>query len=131
MGSTRLNRLPGSDILLKCGVHPMAEPQALLESLDQLRSELDQALAAQDWEQLAELNARVKPAIEPLMLELEQGRIDPALIRDRLDALNQFVEAANQAAVKARDEARESLKGVNENRTAARAYQNVSTNRQR
>lgn len=109
----------------------MADPQALLESLDQLRSELDQALAAQDWELLAELNTRVKPAIEPLMTELEQRRIDPALIRDRLDALNQFVEAANQAALKARDEARESLKGVNENRTAARAYQNVSTNRQR
>lgn len=109
----------------------MADPQALLERLDQLRSELDQALEAQNWELLAELNTRIKPAIEPLMAELEQGRIDPALIRDRLDALNQFVEAANQAALKARDEARESLKGVNENRTAARAYQNVSTNRQR
>lgn len=109
----------------------MADPQALLENLDQLRSELDQALAAQDWDLLGELNARVKPAIEPLMVELEQGRVDPALVRDRLDALNHFVLAANQAAVKARDEARESLKGVNENRTAARAYQNVSTNRQR
>ncbi|WP_342632219.1 SOS cell division inhibitor [Marinobacter alkaliphilus] len=109
----------------------MADPQALLDSLDQLRSELDQALAAQDWEQLAELNARVKPTIEPLMVELEQGRIDSALVRDRLDDLNQFVKAANEAAVKARDEARESLKGVNENRTAARAYLNVSTNRQR
>lgn len=109
----------------------MTDTTSLLESLDQIRSELDEALAAQDWERLAELNSRVQPAIEPLMVELEQGRIDPALIRDRLDALNQFVEAAHTAAVQARDEARESLKGVNENRTAAKAYQNVSTNRQR
>ncbi|MBE0485323.1 SOS cell division inhibitor [Marinobacter sp.] len=105
----------------------MADSQALLESLDQLRSELDQALADQNWEQLAELNARVKPAIEPLLDELEAGRIEPALIRARLEALNEFVESANRAAVKARDEARESLKGVNENRNAARAYENVST----
>ncbi|GGC75514.1 SOS cell division inhibitor [Marinobacter halophilus] len=105
----------------------MADSHALLESLDQLRSELNQALADQNWEQLAELNARVKPTIEPLMLELEAGRIDPALIRDRLEALNEFVESANQVAVKARDEARESLKGVNQNRKASRAYENVST----
>ncbi|KPQ29610.1 MAG: Prp19/Pso4-like protein [Marinobacter excellens HL-55] len=105
----------------------MADSQALLKQLDQLRSELSQALSDQNWEQLAELNALVKPTIEPLMLELEAGRIDPVLIRDRLEALNEFVESANQVAVKARDEARESLKGVNENRNAARAYQNVST----
>ncbi|MFO8140451.1 MAG: SOS cell division inhibitor [Marinobacter sp.] len=109
----------------------MADSQALLENLDRLRSELHQALAEQNWEQLAELNTRVKPAVEPLMVELEAGRVDPALIRDRLEALNEFVESANQVAVKARDEARESLKGVNENRNAARAYENVSTNPRR
>ncbi|MGM0953527.1 MAG: SOS cell division inhibitor [Pseudomonadota bacterium] len=107
----------------------MADSQALLEQLDNLKAELDAALEAQDWDALVELNARIKPAVEPLMVALENKEMDPAEVRERLEALNEFVEAADKAAVKAREEARESLQGVSQNRSAARAYQNVSSGR--
>ncbi len=107
----------------------MADSQTLLEQLDSLKSELDAALAAQDWDALVGLNARIKPVVEPLMVALENNELDPTEVRERLEALNEFVVAADEAAVKAREEARESLQGVNQNRNAARAYQNVSSGR--
>jgi hypothetical protein len=109
----------------------MANPDTLLADLGQLQLELKQALDNQDWEQLSQLNTRVRPTVEPLMAELEQGRIDATLVRERLEALNRFVAEADAAAVKARDEAKASLKGVSQNRNAAKTYQNVSSNRQR
>lgn len=109
----------------------MANPENLLSDLDQLQDELTLALDNQDWEQLSQLNTRVRPTVEPLMAELEQGRIDATLVRERLEALNRFVAEADAAAVKARDEAKASLKWVSQNRNAAKTYQNVSSNRQR
>ena len=80
----------------------MANPENLLSDLDQLQNELTLALDNQDWERLGQLNARVRPTVEPLMAELDQGRIDAALVRERLEALNRFVAEADAAAVKAR-----------------------------
>ncbi|MGC8119413.1 SOS cell division inhibitor [Marinobacter sp. VGCF2001] len=109
----------------------MATPETLLSDLDQLENQLREALEHQDWERLSQLNARVRPSIEPLMTELEKGTIDAVLVRERLQALNRFVEEADAAATEARNEARASLKGMSQNRNAAKTYQNVSSNRQR
>ena len=107
----------------------MADLQAQLEHLDQLLADLGRALADQDWEAMSELNNRVKPAIEPLMAALEAGELDPEPVRLRLEELQQFIDAADESARLARKEAEDGLKGVNRNRSAAKAYQNVSSNR--
>jgi hypothetical protein len=46
-----------------------------------------------------------------------------------LQELQQFIDAADESARIARKEAEDGLKGVNRNRSAAKAYQNVSSNR--
>ncbi|MBR9870589.1 MAG: SOS cell division inhibitor [Gammaproteobacteria bacterium] len=107
----------------------MANPDVLLADLDSLQEQLEAALNAEDWEALVVLNQQVKPAVAPLMEAMEQGLISPAPVKQRLEALNRFVEVAGQGATKARDEARESLQGVNQNRNAAATYANISTNR--
>lgn len=107
----------------------MANSESLLAELDQLKTLLHEALESQDWDALADLNRKVKPAVEPLMLAMEQGNVEPALVKARLESLNQFVQDAEQGAVRAREEARQSLKGVNQNRNAAKAYENVSSGR--
>ena len=107
----------------------MAQSQTPLEALDDLKDRLDAALAERDWDALVELNHKIKPAVEPVMVALENQELDADEVRERLEALNRFVEAADKAAVEAREEARESLQGVNQNRNAARAYQGVSSGR--
>lgn len=107
----------------------MDDVQAQLERLDRLMADLGRALEASDWNRLSELNALVKPSVEPLMAALEAGSVDSEAVRTRLKELQQFVDAANRSAQEARNEAEDSLKGVNRNRSAARAYQNISTNR--
>ncbi|KAA1174769.1 SOS cell division inhibitor [Marinobacter salinexigens] len=107
----------------------MADVKAHLDKLDRLMGDLGRALADSDWEALAKLNAEVKPSVEPLMASLAAGEVDAETVRTRLQEIQQFVDAANASAEKARNEAREALKGVNQNRNAARTYQNVSTNR--
>jgi recombinational DNA repair ATPase RecF len=107
----------------------MADLQAQLDHLDQLLADLGRALADQDWEAMSELNNRVKPAIEPLMAALEAGELEPEPVRLRLEELQQFIDAADESARLARKEAEDGLKGVNRNRSAAKAYQNVSSNR--
>ena len=107
----------------------MADLQAQLDHLDQLLADLGRALADQDWEAMSELNNRVKPAIEPLMAALEAGELEPEPLRLRLEELQQFIDAADESARRARKEAEDGLKGVNRNRSAAKAYQNVSSNR--
>jgi recombinational DNA repair ATPase RecF len=107
----------------------MADLQAQLEHLDQLLADLGRALADQDWEAMSELNNRVKPAIEPLMAALEAGELEPEPVRLRLEELQQFIDAADESARIARKQAEDGLKGVNRNRSAAKAYQNVSSNR--
>ena len=53
----------------------MADPQAHLDHLDQLMARLGRALADKDWEAMASLNEKVKPAVEPLMAALEAGEV--------------------------------------------------------
>ena len=107
----------------------MADTQTLLDHLDSLKASLDAALADKDWEKLVELNKQIKPSIEPLMQALENNEVDPEAVRPRLQALNEFVQAADTAAVEAREEARQSLQEINQNRNAAKAYQGVSSGR--
>ncbi|MBU2955237.1 SOS cell division inhibitor [Marinobacter sp. F3R08] len=107
----------------------MADPQAHLDNLDQLMADLGHALADKDWEALAGLNAQVKPAVEPLMIALEAGEVDAEPVRRRLQALQQFIDTADESARDARKEAQDALKGINRNRSAVKAYQNVSVNR--
>lgn len=105
----------------------MADANAALSELDQLQQQLNKALTDEDWAALSDLNARVKPTVEPVMLALEQGLLKPSAVQARLETLNDFVQMANSAALAAREAAQDSLKGVNKNRNAARAYQNVSS----
>lgn len=106
-----------------------SELQTHLDSLDQLMADLGCALRDQDWDALVRLNEQVKPAVEPLMAALEAGQIDPERVRTRLEELRQFMDAAGDGATRAKAEAEQALKGVNRNRSAAKAYQNVSTSR--
>lgn len=92
-------------------------------------ADLGRALAGQDWDSLVSLNTQVETAVEPLMTALEAGQVDPELIRTRLEELRQFMDAAAEGATQAKAEAEQALKGVNRNRTAAKAYQNISTTR--
>ncbi|HBX41652.1 MAG TPA: SOS cell division inhibitor [Marinobacter adhaerens] len=107
----------------------MADPQAHLDYLDRLMADLGRALAEKDWDAMAGLNEQVKPAVEPLMAALEAGEVDAEPVRLRLQELQQFIDAADESARMARKEAEDGLKGVNRNRSAAKAYQNVSSNR--
>jgi division protein CdvB (Snf7/Vps24/ESCRT-III family) len=106
-----------------------SELQTHLDSLDELMAELGDALRDQDWDALVRLNEQIKPRVEPLMTSLETGQIDPELVRTRLEELRQFMDAAGEDATRAKAEAEKALKGVNRNRSAAKAYQNVSTTR--
>ncbi|MHA7924183.1 MAG: SOS cell division inhibitor [Marinobacter sp.] len=107
----------------------MADAQAHLDHLDQLMADLGRALADKDWEAMTSLNEQVKPAVEPLMAALEAGELEAEPVRLRLQELQQFIDAADESARIARKEAEDGLKGVNRNRSAAKAYQNVSSNR--
>ncbi len=107
----------------------MADTQAHLDKVDQVLADLGQALADQDWDALTELCGHIKPAIEPLIEGLEAGVVDAELVRTRLQELQQFLDAANDGASRARKEAVDALKGINRNSNAAKAYQNISSNR--
>ncbi|MBW4933722.1 SOS cell division inhibitor [Marinobacter sp. F4206] len=107
----------------------MADPQSYLDHVDQLMASMGRALSDQDWDELARLNGQVRPAVEPLMAALEAGTVAAEPVRTRLQELQQLVDAANQGATRARQEAQDALKGVNQNSHAAKAYQNISSNR--
>jgi len=107
----------------------MADTQACLDKVDQLVADLGRALADRDWEALTELCAQVKPGVEPLIQGLEAGALEAEAVRTRLQELQQFLDAANDGAVQARKEAADALKGINRNSSAAKAYQNISSNR--
>lgn len=107
----------------------MADAQAHLDHLDQLMADLGRALADKDWEAMTSLNEQVKPAVDPLMAALEAGELEAEPVRLRLQELQQFIDAADESARFARKEAEDGLNGVNRNRSAAKAYQNVSANR--
>lgn len=106
----------------------MGDMQAELTNLDSLIADLESALADQNWEALGQLTGQIKPAVEPLMLALEAGRIDATPIQQRLEQLHRYVEAADKSAHCAKKEAQDALKEVNRNQSAAHAYQNISSN---
>ncbi|WP_417513798.1 SOS cell division inhibitor [Marinobacter sp.] len=106
-----------------------SEAQPCLANFDQLMTNLGNALADQDWDALVSLNAGVKAAIEPMMAALEAGLVEPEPVRTRIEELRQFLDAAGEGAARAKAEAEQALKGVNRNRSAAKAYQNISTPR--
>jgi len=107
----------------------MASSPDDLQQFDQLMGEMGRALADQDWARLSELNGQVQSKVEPLMAALAAQELDATEVRTRLEEMQQLVDAASQGANKARQEAKAALKGVNQNRTAAKAYQNISSNR--
>lgn len=107
----------------------MTEASKPVQALDRLIEALEESLQAREWDRLAELNSRVRLTVEPVMAQLQAGELDAAPIRERLARLQAFCDAASAGAAEARSEAQQALKGVNRNRSAARAYQNVSTNR--
>lgn len=101
------------------------------DGIDTLLVHLQTALKEQDWDELSRLNQLVKPTIEPVMVALEAGELDPEPVRQRLAELQTFCDRANNSANQAKAEARAALEGVNQNRSAARAYQKVSANPQK
>lgn len=107
----------------------MASTADDLEQFDQLMGDMGRALADQDWDRLSELNGQVRSKVEPLMAALAAKSLDAEQVRTRLEEMQQLVDAAGQGANKARQEAQAALKGVNQNRSAAKAYQNISSNR--
>ncbi len=107
----------------------MADTRACLDKVDQLLADLGRSLADQDWESLTELCGQVKPAVEPLIQGLESGDLEAEPVRTRLQELQQFLDAANDGAGRARQEAADALKGIHRNSSAAKAYQNISSNR--
>lgn len=107
----------------------MASTADDLEQFDQLMGDMARALADQDWDRLSELNGQVRSKVEPLMAALAAKSLDAEQVRTRLEEMQQLVDAASQGANKARQEAQAALKGVNQNRSAAKAYQNISSNR--
>jgi hypothetical protein len=107
----------------------MAAMQAELADLDSLIENLESALADQNWGELSQLNGQIKAAVEPLMLALKAGQIDATPIHNRLERLHRFVDAADKSAKLARKEAQEALNEVNRNRSAAKAYQTISSGR--
>ncbi len=100
-----------------------------LEAVDILVEHLKTALAGKNWEELSRLNELVKPTIEPMMVALEAGELSPEPVRERLATLQTFCDRANISANEAKAEAQKALKDINQNRSAAKAYQNVSLNR--
>ncbi|MBW0146770.1 SOS cell division inhibitor [Marinobacter arenosus] len=107
----------------------MSDSQSHLDNVDQLMANMGRALSAQDWDELARLNGQVRSFIEPLMTSLEAGALEAEPVRTRLQELQQLIDAANQGATQARQEAQDALKGVNQNKQAAKAYQNISSSR--
>ncbi|MDK8463919.1 SOS cell division inhibitor [Marinobacter sp. SS13-12] len=106
----------------------MSVPEQL-EAVDTLVEHLKTALAEKNWEELSRLSKLVKPTIEPVMTALEAGELSPEPVRERLATLQTYCDRANISANAAKAEAQQALKEVNQNRSAAKAYQNVSSNR--
>lgn len=105
----------------------MSVPEQL-EALDTLLVHLESSLDEKNWDELSRLNELVKPTIEPVMVALEAGELDPDTVRERLASLQTFCDRANISANNAKAEAEAALKDANQNRSAAKAYQKVSRN---
>lgn len=98
-----------------------------LDAIDTLLDHLKTALSDKDWDELSRLNQLVRPTIEPVMAALEAGELDPEPVRERLANLQDFCDRANNSAIDAKAEAKKALEGINQNRSAAKAYHNVSS----
>lgn len=107
----------------------MAENNAALARLDQLLEHMQHALKDQDWDLIARLNEQVKPAIDSLLDALEKGQLAAEPVRIRLQSVQEFVDAADSAARRAKAAAQLELKEVNRNSSAAKAYHKVSSSR--
>jgi len=99
-----------------------------LDALDTLIKHLKTALSKQDWNEVSRLTQLVQPTIKPVLDALESGELGPEPVRNRLLELQSFFERADISANEAKAEARAALEVINQNRSAARAYQNVSVN---
>lgn len=97
-----------------------------LDAIDTLISQLKTALSEKDWEELSRLSPLVQPTIDPVMEALESGELDPEPVRTRLAEIQSFCDRADISANEAKAEARQALEGINQNRSAAKAYQNVA-----
>ncbi|MFC4260513.1 SOS cell division inhibitor [Marinobacter lacisalsi] len=102
------------------------EANEALARLDDRIAELQQALQDSDWQRLGELNGDVRALIDPVMAALEQRQLSATAVQERLGKLDTFVKEADGAAREARQEAREALEQVGQNRKAANAYARVS-----
>ena len=98
------------------------------EGIDILIRDLKTALSEKDWDELARLTQLVRPTVDPLMGALESGELDPEPVRTRLAEIQGFCDRADISANEAKTEARNALEGINQNRSAAKAYQSVSHN---
>lgn len=99
-----------------------------LDAIDTLIRHLKTALTEQHWSELDRLTQLVQPTIAPVMEALESGELDPEPVRTRLAEIQSFCDRADISANDAKAEARSALEGINQNRSAARAYQNVAVN---
>lgn len=100
--------------------------QEALARLDERIDQLQQALDERDWTRLGELNSNVRELIDPVMEAMEQRQLSPTEVQQRLQTLERFVQQADAQARKVRDEAKDALEQVGQNRKAASAYANVS-----
>lgn len=101
------------------------------DAIDTLIDHLKAALSASDWDELSRLNQLVRPTLEPVMVALEAGELDPEPVRERLAAIKSFCDRADDSAHQAKAEAQQALAGINQNRSAAKAYQKVFGNPQK
>ncbi|SFM16884.1 hypothetical protein [Marinobacter zhejiangensis] len=101
----------------------------LLEQLDTLIDDMRQALVKDDWEALAVLDGNVRPLVESLMAEVQDGLVSSAVVEERLQALLVVCQQAQAGAENARDQARSALEGMRRTSSAARTYQDVSRGR--
>ncbi|AKO51876.1 SOS cell division inhibitor [Marinobacter psychrophilus] len=105
----------------------MAADHPAMVHLDQLLEHMQQALKDQNWELISRLSPEIKPAIEPLLEALEQGQLPAEIVRSQLQKVQQFVDAADGSAHRAKAAAQLELKEVNRNSSAAKAYGKVSS----
>ncbi|MGM0571371.1 SOS cell division inhibitor [Marinobacter sp.] len=102
------------------------DAQKSLARLDERIAQLQQSLEERDWTRLGELNSDVRALIDPVMDAMEQRQLSPTEVQQRLRTLERFVEQADAEARQVRDEAKEALEQVGQNRKAASAYAKVS-----
>ena len=107
----------------------MANGEQELRALYRLIEALEQSLEYRELDRLTELDSRVRDTVAPVMTLMESGQLDANSVTERLKRLQAFCDNAEAGAKQARSEAEQALKGVNRNRNAARAYQNISSNR--